>query len=467
MGKIVTRNGKKYIVDKDGKTICRYKDSKKRKIGPKDMVSAAAIFSMITLLALNHKHPGMLPDNIKTSDITIDDLEEKIINSSNLSNAEKDYLNNERFFEDILPFINKSLLNRSYLDSRISNMEIKSFGNYNYWYNIANGYYDKLDNPSSLFVKDYEYMNMYNQDTIAHEFVHLCQMVPKREIINEACAEIISSEYYDNCSLNSYTNQVKLVQILMEIIGPESVWEYNFTGDFSGIEAKVRPYLDEKNYRNFLKIRDYNSKTINKDCSDILGALEKLYENKYGNKMSQDKIIAIINNGYIKSRYYFNSDYIKQEKSYYYIKELQVTPTYEAYKKGDIRFYMKLDDIISYDKAIDILKTMEDSNSGIFAFIYGYKDGKLEALSYADLLNHKDNYKFFKVIGNKTVSYETFCRHNMDLDEKSRYQYMCTCGYAKSIEIGGNAYYYKTVKKSLPPVKTHKLIKIKRGENNV
>ena len=88
------------------------------------------------------------------------------------------------------------------------------------------GYYNKLE-PNIIHVKDYA-----DYSTIYHEFAHLLQADSEYNYIQEACGEIIAHEYYGR-EIDSYIEEVKRIQVLMEIIGSEAIWAINFSGDDS------------------------------------------------------------------------------------------------------------------------------------------------------------------------------------------------------------------------------------------
>ena len=278
-------------------------------------------------------------DNIFSYDTTCDyqleDIYNMIYSSSNLDSQEKYYLYNEDFFNDVLEYINRSDFLKYKYRIHFNNIEIRG-DHKNFDEDSSDLGYYLLDRPNTLFVKNYNELTERNKDTVAHEFIHLCQDITGYNLIIEACAEIISHEYYSNNNNRySYHEQVRLVKKLMEIIGSDVVWYYNFTGDFSKIEERIRPYLNSNEYKEFLNdlTFDYDDYTVNRiKFNSLDGLLSRLYKSIYNDDIENNKVISLIDmydNSLV--RYYFNDRY----DSYYYDKS-----------QGE---YMD----ISYEEAVD------------------------------------------------------------------------------------------------------------------
>ena len=305
------------------------------------------------------KNNDIICDN--TDDFDLDDLYNFIYSSDDLTLEEKDYLYNIDFLNDVLKYINSSDYMKESYEESFNNITINSFDDDT----DRLGYYT-TDKPNTLYIKNYDCINDKNKDTLAHEFVHLCQESTGYNLIIEACAEIISFEYYDNTYISTYANQVNLVKILMEIIGSEPIWYYNFTGDFSKIEEIVKPNLTNSEYKEFLYDLsfDYYDNSLNKikfDSLDIL--LSKLYKNIYKNDIENNLIISLIrNNDSTLKRYYFNDNYINSDNSYYL-----------DYNNGNYKE-------MSYEEAIDrklifanaIYKEKIDTNKALEMVSKGY-----------------------------------------------------------------------------------------------
>lgn len=316
--------------------------------------------------------------------ISVDDLRERIY-STNLDDEIKSYLYNEDFFCDVLPIINKSDWMRYSYTKSFENINILCYNNNRY--NNAKGYY--LPNEwHNIYIKKCSWEEA--KDVIAHEFVHLCQYHDAEyNLIMEASAEIISNEYYRDTKINAYSKPVFLVKKLMEIIGPEPIWEYNFTGDFSKIEEKVKPYLSDEIYTEFLNDLSFNNlKYSNKEndlkFQNLDNILNILYERIYCENIKNNKVInALEENADNLVRYYFNHKYINRENSYY-LKEIRE------------QTYYSIEDAIR-NGLIEVTATILEST------IYNDKKYYLEkkvVLTYDDYMSGKyDNCnKNFKII---------------------------------------------------------------------
>ncbi len=327
-------------------------------------IDRAIIFSMFAFLFLfNNKVDNDLHNNVRlydnTTDFELDDLYNFIYSSKNLSKEEKDYLYNSKFLDDVLESVNKSDYMKELYYNRFKNISVKSF--HDEENHITLGYYNETE-PNALYVRDYDCLNEKNEDVLSHEFIHLCQEISEYNLIIESCAEIISNEYYDNSPIDSYQSQVLLTKKFIEIIGPDPIWRYCFTGDFSLIEKEVKPYFSDVDYKAFLDCLsfDYDDIETNKIkfkiMNDLLG---KLYENKYNDDINNDLVISLINKGDLSLvRYYFNDEYINYSNSYYldYDKGEYINMSYEeAIDRGLLYVSAIYKEKISNEKALNMI----------------------------------------------------------------------------------------------------------------
>ena len=278
-------------------------------------------------ISLEEEKQDKLISLISDQDITIPIIVNAINNSNELTDREKEFLINSNFIIDTMEYINLNNYTKADILNSIDNIDIKSFGDEDDINKSVVGYYDE-STPNAIYARDYVGIDVLNKDTIAHEFIHLFQAKGTYyNLITEASAEIISAEYYNDCSINAYYEQVRQLKILMEIIGPEPIWHYNFTGDFSMIEERVKPNLSNEDYKIFMDclIFDYDNydDKIQKIAS-FKEVLNNLYKNIYNADIKNDAIINLINNNdKTLCRYYFNKKYINKYNSYCYVQDLK------------------------------------------------------------------------------------------------------------------------------------------------
>ena len=265
------------------------------------------------------------------------DVQDLIYSSSNLTEEEKNFLYNEEFFSDVLNTIEDYNYRKFTLKRALTDVSIKKYDSEHSPYKGYLGYYNKAD-YNTIHIQDYTSLNKANANTLAHEFIHLWQDDNCYfSLIEESCAEIIASEYYPEFKHNAYIDQVKTIKILMEIIGPEPIWYYNFTSDFSKIEEKVKPYLTKKEYDEFLNDLYYNNgkNEINKEKIESLNnIMPTLYKNIYGEDINDNEIISLIKNNKELTRYYFNDRLINDENSYYMDYQYEDISLEDAIKNG-------------------------------------------------------------------------------------------------------------------------------------
>ena len=187
------------------------------------------ICTLSSLLGISISHLTVTPTNIQKlyeildiEDISINDIENKI-GASSLTEEEKKFIYNEDFLLDILPLKNESNYLKYICNKSFNNLNIKSYGPEDDKYEGTLGYYNYND-LGTIHLRDYEELTYAQKDTYSHEFIHMCQVCQSSgyNLIIEACAEIISEEYY-NSPANSYSRPVKLVKKMMEIIGSEPI----------------------------------------------------------------------------------------------------------------------------------------------------------------------------------------------------------------------------------------------------
>lgn len=242
-----------------------------------------------------------------TSDmISEEEIENYINNTDGLTKEQKDLLKNKELFDDLLYYADRS---RNYeLRDRLSNISIDAYGNENALYSKDSGFYNALE-PSIIHLNN----NVEDTDEVlCHEFVHLLQANTKYLYIDEASAELISHEYY-NTSINSYVDSIQRLRVLMEIIGPQPIMEYNFSNSSESLENAIREYLTEEESKKMLELLTFSGQEVisNPDryleVNDELDKLlEKMYFNKYNESIDNNKLINNIYAFTNVDRTYFN-----------------------------------------------------------------------------------------------------------------------------------------------------------------
>lgn len=261
--------------------------------------------------------------------ITTEKVEE-LIGETKLSEQDKQFICNKDLLDDIITCsiseVNSSQndLQRNYdLYQKLSDINIKTFANGSY---SAAGYYNQLE-PNCIYVTDkIEKGSIQYYDVISHEYIHLLQVAGILPYISEASAELISSEYY-NQEANGYSEEVKRLKVLMEIIGSDAIFKYNFKNNDTSFYTEVKKYLSEEDYNALIElfnthaedwaiIDGYNKEKEINDKIDVL--LAKMYYNKTGENIKDNELINSIYTGeYVEKsseRIYFNKhnpDYAK------------------------------------------------------------------------------------------------------------------------------------------------------------
>ena len=324
------------------------------------LIGSLLINNFIVALKKNVYHGSIVNYSYETiNEYTLEDLKSFIYNSPNLTQEEKDFLYNEDFLNDILPFVNESIASRLRYQSHFNNIDIQSYGGDGEEQRYA-GYYNPIF-PNSIFINNYQTFEAH-KDTIGHEFVHLCQKIDIYNVITEACAEIISWEYFPDAKASAYSDQVRLVKKLMEIIGPAPIWHLNFTADFTQVENVVKPYLTSDEYNEFVKCLSFEfgateDNRVKFNRLDELLAI--MYKNKFNDDITNNEVISALDNPMCEVvRYYFNKRYMDREHSYYinrHDKVYSMMSYEEAMENNLFMAYAVRYDEITYEEAMDIV----------------------------------------------------------------------------------------------------------------
>lgn len=239
----------------------------------------------------------------------------------NVGKLRKDILYNEELIRDICNTPMSEDVIKS-LEEKVTDIEIVPFTEEDDLENLAKiqqglapaiGYYKPLE-PNIIHVKD-----LLASDTIFHEFAHLLQANSEYSYIQEACGEIIAHEYY-GCEIDSYIEEVKRMQVLMEIIGSEAIWNINFSGDDSKFDDIILENLSIEEYGELYGILITPVNILTEEDREKLNAsfdtiLSDLYSNIYHESIEDNEIIQnIYKVGYDKNlrtnmknqRHYFN-----------------------------------------------------------------------------------------------------------------------------------------------------------------
>lgn len=175
----------------------------------------------------------------------------------------------------------------------------------------------------------------YSDFVLVHEFVHIAQVDSEYAYLKESSAEIIAHEYWDR-PIISYHNSVKRIYLLMSIVGPEAVWNANFTSP-KNLEAELAKYLSPEQvtlFMEYLKVKPHKQRIdettgIGEVDQALDGLLKIMYEKKFNKPYEEDNTVQAIYNmekaGNIvyaidgkslkKPIYYFNADRFAKENA--------------------------------------------------------------------------------------------------------------------------------------------------------
>ena len=190
------------------------------------------------------------------NELTVDSsfFKDFILNSENLTQEEKQLLINNQFFKDLseTPITSSR---KSSLEEKFNNITIKTGTEGRPSPNVLGWYIDLF--PNTIHVVDEN-----DNNTKIHEFIHLTQEFTEYSYIREACADLISLEYYGIEDSLTYNDAATRIQFLMELIGPEIIWNLNFNGDETSFENKIYELLPEESAIKLLQLFKQNPANI-------------------------------------------------------------------------------------------------------------------------------------------------------------------------------------------------------------
>ena len=300
-------NAINYIGDIEEKKI----QSKRFKIKAALIALEIIIVSPFAFLALKSCSCDIGDVLLSYQEIKVDDLESLIMNSE-LSDEEKELLYNENFLNFVLEAAGN---NRNYsIQHRLENLNVSLFNPEDSGYH-TDGLYNPLDLNTIYINENISRNTVAYRDTLTHEFIHLMQDQNNYYYIREACAELMSTEFYGSYP-DSYRDLIIRVKVLMEIIGPQPIIECNFSGDTTSFEEAIGAYLDENDKERLLELFQTSSETIldmedeefNNMNSEIDSILATMYYNKTGDYINSNPMINLIYMNSANDRVYFNSE---------------------------------------------------------------------------------------------------------------------------------------------------------------
>lgn len=331
-------------------------------------------------------------------------IEDAIYSSDNLSLADKQLLQNEELFEKI------SQVKIDYdrvesLVEKLDNIYIEEFTkeekeaekekneeNISY----TTGYYNPLI-PNSFKLLDLE-----DEDTKVHEFIHLLQESNCYSYLTEAITEIIKKEYYQdkikNYSPTYYSQQIR-IKVLMEIINPEIIWDMMYTGNTEEFENAINSLLSKEDAELFLtslyeSVADKKEKEktrINSTIDRLLGAM---YQNKYNESIKNNEVISLIydEEGIVieNNRRYFNDAKNKENRNDFYINTF---PSLDSISEKDGNYEILIE--LNYPEETI---SKEEFEKGVYNNFNNSDLNKKEKTSYYTYEKLKENSNWYNTV---------------------------------------------------------------------
>lgn len=281
--------------------------------------------------------------------VTSEKIYELIYSSENLNEYQKDFLWNSELINDVIPYYDDF---QSSVVSQVRNYNIslESFGEDNSMNDTESmGYYsdDNILHIRNIPTGDDLDNDIEGKRVIGHEYVHLLQVNDYLKFLTESSAELITHEYFLNSSDSSlgyaYDRACRYTKILMEIIGTEAIWDYNFRSGSTSVQNAVKPYFDENEYSEFFHImtlspfwdKEELEGGLYERLEELLGVL---YNRKYNEDIESNDLINAIKLGVHHNRAYFRKSLIEKELSFYIKADTMTLEEAEEMYGNDISF---------------------------------------------------------------------------------------------------------------------------------
>lgn len=181
------------------------------------------------------------------------------INSSNLPDGVKAVISDESFLKLIFSYYENSPL--EYTSSlKFNDLKLERFKEDNRQDENTKGYYDSFT-PNVLYSKEGQSKDE-EIPTLIHEFIHLLQAEGNSYYyLNEAVAELMTSELLESSPV-TYFDAIENLKLLINIIGPEPIYELSFGGDDTSLNNILKSNLTNK---EVITLKYY----LQKDAVDI------------------------------------------------------------------------------------------------------------------------------------------------------------------------------------------------------
>lgn len=272
-------------------------------------------------------------------------------NSKNIDDDLKHFLCNENFLNDVISHYDDKMLYTA--NFRLKNISINDFnqwempgaaGNYNCLAMNSLNVLDTIEDKSDCWYS-----------VLSHEYVHLMQTNMKLKYIQESSAELISSEYFEH-DANSYQEAVSNLKLLIETVGPEVIWNLNFSSDDTSFDKILKENLSDEEYLEFISELSLSPFYDEPNNERIKSLIAILYKNIYGIDMKDNRDIYDFTGNYIEKFAYFDQNNNFSIAGKYSFDEAEKIG---LIKKGDIYRYEKE---ISADEYYNFYENDEDKN---------------------------------------------------------------------------------------------------------
>lgn len=309
-------SGKKFSEIKNGPVT----DNSKRSIRVLSFILSSILFISGTSIAFEKGRKSSKEYSKNVSYENIDKLYSAVKNNPNLSENEKEIINNiDELFDDYYQYIDYDTacnqLSRFCVEYKeYGNNFINTAGQWNYHFHVMD-----------LYTNDCKAVSLEDNPIATHELIHLISVDGSYfpDTLEEGIDSLIISEYYN--FFDAYSKQRIITSMLCEIISPEIIMKSYLRKDYSLIEKellkinpdRVQAYTLKSLLNQYQELYEKITSLYNIDLSeheknkaDIYFEDEKVIVNSI-NKILCDyyskKTNKLVSNSYYVNSYFFNN----------------------------------------------------------------------------------------------------------------------------------------------------------------
>ena len=251
------------------------------------------------------------------------------IKTSNLTEEEKNYLENTEFFDFYEKLAKKYNYDCDLVYDSLEGLTIEEMPEKDKEERQKTLGFVKPTEPKIIYIRDYNKQDIrLVLKVLAHEYIHKFSdpLNINSCFLGEALTEILRTEFYGGGRAIGYQVEVIITKMLMETIGAEPVAALGLFNEEGPLREELGKYLNKE--ETDLLIEGLMSEELFKNDGPMnnkrmLDRISDLFERKYGYDVALDQIMMLISHS--ETKVVLNRNYFKEssESSYDVLEPLE------------------------------------------------------------------------------------------------------------------------------------------------